>query len=93
MVEKRAFISFLIVKGSFITAIYLLRNFIILNFNITFYIFNKLIRFYNYHHMLENNYVYTRDSTVLILRYSKVDLKLTYHSKKALLYLKNVTFY
>jgi len=71
---------------------YLLRNFVILNSNITLYIFNKLIWFYNYHHVLENNYVYIRDSIVLILKYSEIDLKLTYYSKKALLYLKNVTF-
>ena len=81
------------VKGSFTAAVYPLRNFIILNFNITLYIFNKLIQFYNYYYILENNYVYIRDSTVLILKYSKVDLELTYYSKKALLHFKNVTFY
>jgi len=46
VVEKRAFISFLIVKGFFIAATYPLRNFIILDSSITLYIFNKLIRFY-----------------------------------------------
>jgi len=42
--------------------------------------------------MLENDCVYIRDFTVLILRYSEVDLKLTYYNKKALLHFKNVTF-
>jgi len=81
------------VKSSFTVTVYPLRNFIILDSNITLYIFNKLIQFYNYHYILENDYIYTRDSTVLILKYGKIDLKLTYHSKKVLLHLKNVTFY
>jgi len=80
------------VKGSFTAATYPLRNFTILNSNITLYIFNKLIRFYNYYHTLENNYIYIRDFTVPILRYNEVDLKLIYYGKKALLHLKNVMF-
>jgi len=80
------------VKGSFITATYPLRNSVILDSGITFYIFNKLVRFYNYHHVLENDYVYTGDSIILILRYNKIDLKLIYYGKKALFHLKNVTF-
>jgi len=92
MVKKRAPVSFLMVKGSFTAVIYPLRNSVILDFNTTLYIFNKLIRFHNYHYTPENDYVYIKDSTILILRYSKIDLKLTYHSKKAFLHLKNVTF-
>jgi len=42
--------------------------------------------------VLENDYVYAKDSTVPILKYSEIDLELTYYGKKALLYLKNVTF-
>ena len=80
------------VKGSFTVATYPLRNSTILDSGTTLYIFNKLVRFYNYHYTPENNYVYTRDSTVPILRYGEIDLKLTYYSKKVLLYLKNVTF-
>jgi len=80
------------VKGSFITVTYPLRNFIILDSGITLYIFNKLIRFYNYYYVLENDCVYTRDSTVPILKYGEIDLELTYYSKKVLLHFKNVTF-
>jgi len=66
---------------------------LIVNSGITLYIFNEIVQFYNFHYALTNDYIYTGDTTVPILSYGKVDLKLIYNGRKKLLRFKDVAFY
>jgi hypothetical protein len=92
-VEKRASASFLAVNRAFTAAAYPLKNSSIINSGTTLYIFNEIVRFYNFRYALTNDCVYARDTTVPIFSYSEVDLKLVYNGRIKLLRLKDVAFY
>jgi hypothetical protein len=91
-VEKRAPASFLAVNGVFTAAAYPLKNSLIINLGTTLYIFNEIVRFYNFRYALTNDYVYARDTTIPILGYSEVDFELVYNGRTKLLRLKDIAF-
>ena len=73
--------------------VYSFNNVAIFNSSITIYIFYNAKRFYNYRIAITYNYVFIGDTTVQIIGYSNVNIRVNGPYGLRKLRLKNVTYY